>query len=44
VMLAHDDALDVGEALVPGLLDLRHEPLSENGGCGEPAVDRALGR
>ena len=43
VMLADDDALDIGEDLVPGLLDLRHEPLSENGGCGEPAVDRALG-
>ena len=35
VMLADDDALDVGEDLVPGLLDLRHEPLSENGGCGD---------
>ena len=28
VMLADDHALDVGEDLVPGLLDLRHRPLS----------------
>ena len=28
VVLAHDDALDVGEDLVAGFLDLRHRPLS----------------
>ena len=32
VVLADDDALDVGEDLVAGLLDLRHQPLSRCGG------------
>ena len=32
VVLADDDALDVGEDLVAGFLDLRHRPLSRGGG------------
>ncbi len=44
MVLADDDALDVGEDLVPGLLDLRHEPLSANGGCGNTGRDGHSGR
>ena len=49
VVLADDDALDVGEDLVPGFLDLRHRPLSRLGGgtvasdCGCSGVRRTVG-
>jgi hypothetical protein len=45
MVLADDDALDVGEDLVPGLLDLRHRPLSRVSGAGDTAADgHGMGR
>ena len=47
VVLADDHALDVGEDLVPGFLDLRHRPLSRMGGGdagGYGTVGRVSGR
>ena len=43
VVLADDDALDVGEDLVPGFLDLRHRPLSRSAVDGSAGVGFRLG-